>query len=127
VSVGIGNSDEDSNVVVPATSANPAVSAVRIYSSSLEHARQQHGEEIGQVITGLPIFAGAIAPAVANPTRIETGRPGSFKYIDETTTNFAGEPLIGLTKIVSDTSARMQTLYFGTTYSVSTLVWKRDP
>jgi len=120
-----GPGDDDDPHVVIQSSTIPAITLVRVYASTLEHARERHGHEFGQIIAGLPVMSEALAAAYTNPTHIENPRPGAYVFVDASSTNYAGDPLRAPVKLISGTSALAKTFYFASTTGERNIVWRR--
>lgn len=124
VSSGTGAGGE--SFIVVSTTAIPQITEVRVYAETFGHIGQRHGAQFGSAFTHvgenhgadpgsilrMPSMDHAIASAIESPTHIEPGNPGSYKFVDTTSTNVEGEPLKLVVKTVSGTSGRLQTSYF---------------
>jgi hypothetical protein len=90
------------------TAAIPQITEVRLYEETVDHANE-HVE----VPAGLPSMVAAVGDAVSNPTHVEKSYSDSYVYVSSTSTDADGYPLRVPVKIVSGTSARVKTYFFG--------------
>lgn len=91
------------------TSANVAITEVRLYEETIEHVIEQHGE---QFPVEFPSVIGAVAKAIQEPTAVTPSYRGSFVYVDSTTTNGSGHPLHVPVKAIEGTSGLVKTFFF---------------
>ncbi|HEX4196710.1 MAG TPA: hypothetical protein VHZ26_04645 [Caulobacteraceae bacterium] len=116
---------DDKPLLIAPSSLIPQVTMVRIYAETLDHVREHHGLEMGQIAPNLPSLTAAVVSAITNPTHIENPRPGSYVFVDAESTNAAGDAIRAPTKIISGTSALLKTFYFASTTGERNIVWRR--
>lgn len=101
----------------------PEVTEVRVYDQALDHVKQRHPE----VPIELPSLSYALEKAISDPSHVETSRTGHYTYVHAGMTNYSGDPLRVVVKVIQETSARMQTAYFASRTGTSfNIVWTRD-
>lgn len=105
-------SDKDDFKVI-ATTATPVVTSVRFYAETIEKVKIGH-PEIGMA-AGMPSIETAVASAITTPSRVEQKREKSVVFVDEKSTNSAGDPLRVPVRIVEGTSGRVATFFFAST------------
>jgi hypothetical protein len=95
---------------------------VRLYEETVEHILEEHPE----VPVLLPVVQAAVEQAVVRPTHVEKSYGNSYVFVDQDSTNQAGDPLRVPVKVVGQGSGRVRTAYFATTTAPAIVVWRRD-
>jgi hypothetical protein len=94
------------------TTAVPGLSTVRLYDETIHHVNEEHRE----VQIELPSMMVAIENAIKNPTSTEPSYANSVVFVDDATTNYAGDPLrIPVKRIAGTDSGRIKTIFFAST------------
>lgn len=103
------------------TSVLSNVTEVHLYDETIDHVKSNHPE----VQIDLPSIATSVENAIVNPTHVEESYNNSYVFVDGLTTNSSGDPLRVPVKLVSGTSARVKTVFFGTA-APKPIIWRRD-
>ena len=101
------------------TSIISNIEEVRFYTDTVDHIIEEHPD----VPILLPSLMGAISTAITAPTQIFQTRDRSFVFVDENTTNSAGDPFRVPVRIVSGSSGRVCTAHFAQSASMKNLIW----
>jgi hypothetical protein len=96
--------------------------AVRLYNETLDHIQNHHPE----VRFDLPNIGSAIENTIVRPTYVEESHGNSYVFVDETTTNWSGDPLRVPIKLIGEGSGRVRTAYFASTTGLKNVVWRRS-
>lgn len=103
------------------TSAIPALSRVRLYEETVEHASAHE-----DVPAHLPSIIGAVGNAVQNPSHVEKTNDSSYVFVDVGTTNDTGHALRVPVKVLDGTgSGRIRTFHWGD-LNDGTVVYRRE-
>lgn len=107
---------------VISTNKLSTLTEVRFYEETVSHVKEEHPE----VPIELPCIATAVEGAIQNPSRIESSYGNSVIFVDTGTTNAKGEPLRVPVKHIAGTSGRVRTVYFASSNSTPSVIWRRD-
>lgn len=97
------------------------VTEVHLYEETIEHVKSNHPE----VPIELPSIDASVENAIVNPTHVEVSYNNSYVFVDANSTNSSGDPLRVPIKVVTGTSGRVKTIFFGTA-APKPIVWTRD-
>jgi len=119
----MGDDSDDFRVVT--VTCISQVTEVRVYEETAKHVLDRH-PEISRTFVGIPTFDAAIDKALTDPTYVGRSHSNSYVFVDEDSTNWAGEPLrIPVKVFANTTSAHVKTVFFGTSEEGDDLVYKK--
>lgn len=91
------------------TTAVSVLSEVILYEETIQKVKDGHPE----VPAELPSIEHAVEQAIVNPTYVEKSYKNSYVFVDTSSTNSSGDPLRVPVKVVTGTSGRVKTFFFG--------------
>lgn len=117
--------DDDGEYRTVQVSCVPGLNEVRVYEETLQHVLENH-PEISRTFVGAPSFNHAVDVTISDPTFVEKSYANSVVFVNESMTNWDGQPLRVPVKVLSEfQSGYMKTAFFGTTDAPGEFVYKK--